>query len=269
MAEENAAYGLGGGMAISRPIIFLGMLPGGADKRTQREIRGIMQLVEPLEDRCQLVSATDDQGTGLLAQLEAYQFAENVVILHLCGKQTDQLTEDFEARLLTQLDRLPGLKVIFLSGNASFEWLDYLLSRDIPLIMTLEERKGSGFTTSITRLFYTSLLQGANLMEAIDRIKQDYGHRFFSHVVRYDIDTNAFEWPGRSRQEQQGKISWGAYSLADRIPHWRWRLVPIIDIPPEDPLLTIRNRSLSILSGSLGLGLAILVGRLIWMSLGG
>lgn len=265
---EQPIMSFGGGMAISRPIIFLGLLPGGSNRRSQKEIKGIQQLIEPLADRCHLVQAVEETGDGLLKLLESYQFAENIAVLHLCGSRVMGLTPEFEAQLLTLIDRLPGLKVIFLSGNASFEWLDYLLSRDIPLIIALNEYRGSRFTTSIVRLFYGALLQGDSLQEAVRRIKLHYGHRFFSHVVRYDIDSNSFEWPGRNRQEQTNQVSWGAYSLADRLPHWHWRLVTEeLNLPP-DPLLLVRDRSLSILSLLLGLGLLALVGRWIWGSLG-
>jgi len=112
------------------------------------------------------------------------------------------------------IDLLPNLELVYLNGCATPKLLDMLARRDIPAVMISETRKRDYRSLRVAKTFYKELANGASIHQAIMRVQKRYP-KFGTFRLRYDVESDMFQWPFDLDKLETGKLPWGLYFLED------------------------------------------------------
>ncbi len=153
---------------------------------------------------------------NLLQQNDYYQ---RVAVMHFVGPANGNHlrieTDKFEAGIhMDELSKLiallPNLQVVFLSGCATPDLIEMLIRRDIPAVLVTQTTEKNTEASNVALRFYRYLSQGKSIQEAVKQVQTDFS-QFRNHQLRYNIETDEFEW----NKSSKGDLPWGVYYLAD------------------------------------------------------
>lgn len=112
------------------------------------------------------------------------------------------------------IDLLPNLELVYLNGCATPKLMDMLARRDIPAVMISETRKKDFRSRKVAKTFYSEIAKGASIHQAFMRIQKRF-KRFGAFRLKYDVDSDQFQWPFDLNTLEKGKLPWGLYFLED------------------------------------------------------
>lgn len=162
--------------------------------------------------------------THMLKHPHAARRFRRLEILHLIGHTDgDKIhleSEQFETQVSLHeigawLDRMPSLRLVFLSGCAFPALIDLLMKKDVPAVIATQTFEKDARATVLARKYYEQLLEGKNYWEAFMAIRPTFPE-LNALEVDYDLESDQILWPGRDAQSGP-IVPWGMYFFKDRV----------------------------------------------------
>ncbi|MEL7339808.1 MAG: hypothetical protein AAGM67_04920, partial [Bacteroidota bacterium] len=166
----------------------------------------------------EIISEDPSQGVFLFDLFRKYAFDESVKVLHIIGyARGDYLhfegglgEEAYDVRsFIRQIEKLPGLEVVFVNGCATNELLEALLLANIPAVMVTQTPHRDRAASQLSQEFYQTIAEGYSVRDAIEKMRLKYGKKFGFYPVVYDFEQDALRWEGKRGIHLQ----WGVYML--------------------------------------------------------
>jgi Tfp pilus assembly protein PilF len=184
------------------------------------------------QTRYELISEDPAQGVFLFDLFRKYAFDESVKVLHLTGYSRGEYLhfdgglgeEAHDVRsVVRQIEKLPGLELVFVNGCATEALLEALLLADIPTVIVTQTPQRDKATHQISQEFYQIIARGYTIRDAIEKLRVRHGQRFGFYPVVYDFEHNALRWENK----REGHLQWGVYMLEANKQSLDWQL-PVI-----------------------------------------
>ena len=226
--------------------------------------RNIDHALERAERKrcCQVIREGVSPTQSLLNILQKH-IGSFVSVIHISGI-ADYIQPLEIAHIANVLSQFPYLRVVYLEGCSSFELIQALLLKDVPVVITSSLPTEETADTAISTYFYKRLALGDSLKEAFEETKEYFGD-LNQFPARYDIESDELVWEQLDTEEKQGIPPDGVYMLHDHRHQLNWRLPHSERLvrepePVEEPEPAPKNRRTATLSASLAMGMVLIVG---------
>lgn len=210
-----------------KPVIFLACVntyrSGKRLRHFVNERKAIARMFSSFTRKhsFQAVEKGNISNSSFFNLLQQDDYYKRVAVMHFVGPANGNHlrieTDRFEAGIhMDELSKLigllPNLQAVFLSGCATPDLIEMLIRRDIPAVLVTQTQEKSMEATEVALRFYRTLSQGKSVQEAVTLLQNDFSH-FHPHQLRYNVETDEFEWDKASQSE----LSWGVYYLSDNV----------------------------------------------------
>ncbi|MEO0585835.1 MAG: hypothetical protein AAF135_26735 [Bacteroidota bacterium] len=224
------------------PIVFLACVNSYQGKRRIRpyvhERKHLARILQPKGTfhRYKAIEKGNRSNKYFLDLLDTYGLHRQIEILHFVGQpQAGRLafeSEDFETSVLMPelsrfIDRLPNLKVVFLSGCATKDWVEFFLKKDVPAVMATHSEGPSDTSAHIASKFYQALHRGSSIKEACNMLIRTY-RNFAFHPTQYDVIEDRCTW--NYEESDNDVLPWGVYGFEENMEKIKQR-------PPKRPVI--------------------------------
>ncbi|MFK7920917.1 MAG: tetratricopeptide repeat protein [Bacteroidia bacterium] len=221
-------------------------------------------FTEKGQAEAEIVSEDPAQGIFLFDLFRKYAFDESVKVLHIIGYARGEYLH-FEGGLgeeaydvksfIRQIEKLPGLEVVFVNGCATPEFLEALLLANIPAVMVTQTPQRDRSASQIAQEFYHMIADGYSVRDAIEKMRSKYGQKFGFFPVVYDFEQDALRWEGKRKD----LLQWGIYMLESNKQSLDFHLPVRTDLPAvipkqtslSDPELPQRSRRIRLIGSGI------------------
>lgn len=217
-------------LSKSTPVVFLACINSSHMGRRLRylinERKAIARMLHQPNGDAWMISMPRRQASlgALLKHPHAARRFRRIEVLHLAGHNNGEkltLTLDDRqinvslAELGAWIDRMPSLRLVFLSGCAFPALVDLLMKKDIPAVLATQTFSKNPRATVLARKYYEYLLNGLNYWDAFVAVRKSFPE-LNALEVAYDLESDQILWPGRDAASGP-KVPWGLYFFKERI----------------------------------------------------
>ena len=219
-------------------------------------------LARPESKRCCQVIREGISPSNSLYEVLQKHLDSNVSVIHISGTPK-HITESEFSFISNILSQFPALRVVFLEGCAIPSFVEGLLLKDVPVVISSPYHDYLQPEPSLAEVFYSRLALGDSLKEAFDEIIFNYdGVNLYP--ATYDFDNDQLRWENLDSESSES-LPGGLYLLQDHRNQLNWRLpyserlvqpVPV----EEEPEPKSKFAKYATISASAVLGLVLLAG---------
>jgi hypothetical protein len=189
------------------PIVFLACVNSYIQKKRTRYLVNERKQLSKILDQPQPnpiyhpIEKGNRPNSFFFKEMQSRGLHRKIEILHFVGHENGHSfkieSDDYETELSldevsTWVSRLSNLKLVYLQGCANEEFLNYLLKKDIPAIITCQTQSRNIEQIKAAQHFYKELSKGNSIFHAFQTTKRESNHiQEFS--LEYDIVNDTIE----------------------------------------------------------------------------